>query len=187
VSSLYTWKGTLCQLLPFPVSMWFLISLVCSSHISSQLLHFFSSSFPCLYPAVGYISLVVPVLGGEFSAHFCNSHCLSCLEVTKGLGENGTNFFCHMGATQPIGIFLPTPSCKSMQLCGFDILPLFNSFCCSPVNGSPPFPSSSPLFLPPRSIFPIVVWMCGLPAPDMRSQNERERVGFDSVLKQWYF
>jgi len=90
--------------------------------------------FPCLYLAVRYILLVVPVFSGEFSAHSYNSHCLSCLEVTRGLGENSMNFWCNMGATQPIGIFLPQPSRKSTQLCGFDI---FNSFCHCPCNGSP--------------------------------------------------
>jgi len=38
----YPWRGALFQILLFPVSMWFPISLVCTSRISSQL--------PCLFP-----------------------------------------------------------------------------------------------------------------------------------------
>jgi len=45
-----------------------------------------------LYLVVWYVLLVVPVLGGEFSAHHCNSCHLSYLKVTTGLGENGRNF-----------------------------------------------------------------------------------------------
>ena len=49
--------------------------------------------------------------------------------------------FRDMGATQPIGIFLPPPSRKSTQLGGFDI---FNSSHYRPCNGSPPVPPYSP-------------------------------------------
>ena len=84
-----------------------------------------SSPLPLLfvrsYSVVWQNLLVVPALGGEFSAHSCNSCRLSCLEVTRGLGENGRNFLCNVGATQPIGIFLSPPSRKSTQLCGFAI------------------------------------------------------------------
>jgi len=79
--------------------------------------------FLCFYSVVWNILLIISVVGGEFSAHSCNSCRLSCLEVTRGLGENGSNFWFNMGATQPIGIFLPPPSCNSTQLCRFDILP----------------------------------------------------------------
>ena len=46
-SSFYTWWGIMCQFLIHPVTKWFLTSLVCSSHIFSQLCHF----FPCCFPA----------------------------------------------------------------------------------------------------------------------------------------
>jgi hypothetical protein len=76
-----------------------------------------------LYSVVWNILVVVSAVSGECCAHSCNSCRLSCLKVTRGLGENGRNFSCNMGATQPIGIFLPPPSRNPMQLCGFDILP----------------------------------------------------------------
>jgi hypothetical protein len=49
-----------------------------------------------LYSVDWHILLVVSVVGGEFSAHSCNSCHLSCLEVTRGLGENGRNFWCNI-------------------------------------------------------------------------------------------
>ena len=116
-----------------------------------------------LYSVVWHILLVVSVVGGEFSAHSCNSCHLSCLEVTRGLGQNGRNFWCNKGATQPIGIFLPPPSRNSMQLCGFGI---FNSFRPGPCNGSPPFPPFFPLHPSFPSLFGRVVCrhqMCGVP------------------------
>jgi hypothetical protein len=109
-----------------------------------------------LYSVVWRIMLIVPVVGGEVSAHSCNSCRLSCLEVTRGLWENGGNHLYNVGATQPIGIFLPPPSRKSMQLCRFGSLPPFrhstqlcgfdicNAFRHGPCNGSPPFPAASP-------------------------------------------
>jgi len=111
--------------------------------------------FLCLHSVIWRISLIVPVPGGEFSADSCNIRRLSCLEVTKWLGENGRNFLCHVCATQPIGIFLPPPGRESTQLCGFGILPPSRNstqlcgFCGSlsgygPCSGSPPFPPTSP-------------------------------------------
>lgn len=50
----------------------------------------FTTSWPLphrvlnLYSVVCHILLVIPVLGGELSAHFCNFGCVSCLEVTRG-------------------------------------------------------------------------------------------------------
>jgi len=134
----------------------------------------------CLYSEVWHILLVVPVVGDDFSAHSCYSCRLFCFQVTRGLGENGRNFSCNVGATQLIRIFLPPPFCKSTQLCGFDILPpsrnanqlcgfgTFNSFRHGPCNGSPIFPPDSPPFLPPPSVFPIIVWMGGLLALDVQ-------------------
>ena len=131
-----------------------------------------------LYSVVWHILLVVSVVGGEFSAHSCNSCRLSCLEVTRGLGENGRNFWCNMGATQPIGIFLPPPSRDSTQLCGFDILPLsrnstsivwlrylqlFSSWSMQWISSLPPFFPLHPSF---PSLFGRVVCrhrMCGVP------------------------
>jgi len=80
--------------------------------------------FPCLHWAVGHISCIVPVVGSGPSAHSLNGHRLSCLEATGGYGENGRNFWCNVGATQPRGICLPPPFRESTQMCGFDI---FNS------------------------------------------------------------
>jgi len=66
-----------------------------------------------------------------------------------------------VGATLPIRLFLPPPSRKSTQLCGFYILPpsrnstqlcgfgIFNSFRHGLCNGSPLFPHSSPPFPSP--------------------------------------
>ena len=136
-----------------------------------------------LYSVVWHAMLVVPALGGEFSAHSCNSYHLSCLEATWGLEENGRKFLYNVCATQPIRICLPPPFCKSMQLWGFDILPLsrnstqlrgcgmFNSFRYGPCNGSPPFPTSSPLSFSLHRYFPSLFgWvvcrhrMCGVPS-----------------------
>ena len=131
-----------------------------------------------LYLVDWHILLVVSVVGGQFSAHSCNSCRVSCLEVTRGLGENGWNFCCNMGATQPIGIFLPPPSRNSMQLCGIDILPLslnsasivwlqylqlFSSWCIQCISSFPPF---FPLHPSLPSLFGQVVCphrMCGVP------------------------
>jgi len=91
--------------------------------------YLFTTSSPLPLPLLRWNSVfwhilfIVLVVGGEFSAHSCTSCRLSCVEVTRGLGENGRNFLCNMGATQPIGIFLPPPSHKFTQLCGFNILP----------------------------------------------------------------
>jgi len=148
-----------------------------------------SSPLPLLflrmYSVVWHILLLVPVVGGEFSAHSCKSCCIPCLEVTRGLGENGRNFQCNVGATQPIQIFLPPPSRKSTQLYIFNILPsfhnstklcgfgIFNSFCHGPCNGSDHFPPSSPPFLPPPSVFPIIVWTGDLPARHVQRSTYR--------------
>jgi len=118
-----------------------------------------SSPIPLLFlhlnSVVSHSLLIVPVVGGECFSHSCNSCRLSCVEVTRGLVENGRNFWCNIGATQPIGIFLPPPTCISTQLCALDILPpsrnssqlcgfaIFNSFHHSPCNGF------LPSFVPP--------------------------------------
>lgn len=70
---------------------------------------------------------------------------LSCLEVTRGLEENSRNVSCNVGATEPIVIFLCSPSHKSTQYFEFDI---FKSFPHSPSNWSPPFRTSSHLSSP---------------------------------------
>jgi len=148
-------------------------SLYVVSNFPSMLFSYFSTTslllpllFSCLNSAVGSILLIVHVLRGEFSSHPCSSHRLSSLEVTRGLGENGNNFLCNVGATQPIGIFLPLPSRKSMQMCVFHILPpsrnstqlcgfsIFDCFCYGPCNGSPPLPPSSPIFFSLHPSFP---------------------------------
>jgi len=93
-----------------------------------------------------------------FPADPCSSCCLSCLEVTSGLGENGRYVLCNMGATQPIGMYLPPPSRNSTQLCCFDFslhlvtrhqLCSFSGalFCYGPCNGSSSFPSHFPSHL----------------------------------------
>ena len=97
--------------------------------------------FPCLYSADGGILLIIPVLSGEFSTHNRNSHRVSCLEVTRGLGQNGRNFSCDVGATQPIEIFLPL--CLAISRNGVDLI-FSDSFLYSPWNGTLPFPHSSP-------------------------------------------
>jgi hypothetical protein len=131
-----------------------------------------------LYSVVWHILLIVSVVGGEFLAHSCNSCRLSCLEVSRGLGDNGRNFWFNMGATQPIGICLPPPSGNSTQLCGFDILPqsrnstsivwlrylqLFWSWYMQWISCVPPF---FPLHPSCTSLFGWVVCrhrMCGFP------------------------
>jgi len=153
----------------FP-SMLFSDPCTTSSHLRFLFRH--------LYLVVWHILFIVSVLGGELSAHCCNSRCLSCLEVTRALGENGRNFKYKVGATKPMGIILPPRSHKSTQLCCFDILPpsrksiqlcgfgIFYCFCCGPWNGSPPFLSVSPPTQSFPSVFGRVVyphWMSGIP------------------------
>ena len=144
-SFLYTWRGAFVP--DCSVSSHYVVPDIPCMRFS----YFFTTSLllplliSCLCSAVGHILLSISVLGGESSAESCNSRRLSCLEVTRGSGENGNHVWCNVGATQPIGIFLPPPSCKSAQLYGLDI---FNSFCYCPWNGSPPFPLSSPLWFP---------------------------------------
>jgi len=121
--TLYNWRGSWCQFVRCKVSMWFPMSLVFASLVSSQPHHFFSYCFPSCTLKLGISSLSFRVLSGEFSAHSCHSCCLSCLEVTRGIGENSRNFSYHVGATQPIQNYLPSPSCEYMQLCRFDTLP----------------------------------------------------------------
>jgi len=75
----------------FPVSVWFLISLVWSSCISSQLSLLLLCLFPHMYSVVGHISFILPVQGGIFSAHSWDSGHLSCLDISAGLVENGEN------------------------------------------------------------------------------------------------
>jgi len=96
-----------------------------------------------LNSVVGHVLLLGPVLGGAFSGHTFDTYHHSCLKVARGLGENCRNFWCNVGATQPLGIYLPPPSHKSTQLYGFSI---FNSVRYFPCNRSPSFPS---LFPPP--------------------------------------
>jgi len=124
-----------------------------------------SFSFLRLYSVVWLILLIVSVVGGEYSAHSCDSCRLSCVEVTRGWGENGRNFWCNMGATQPIGIFLPPSSRNFTPFCGFAIFwNLFVMVHAMELLASCLLPTSS---LPPQSIFPIIVWMDGLPGPDV--------------------
>ena len=120
--------------------------------------------FPRIHSAVGHILPMVPIVSGEFSADSCDSHWLSCFEVTKILREIGRNLVCNMGATQPIGIFLPPTSRKSMQLCGFVIFPTL----CVIVHAMdllppPLLPPSFPLHQSVPSLFGWVVcphWKC---------------------------
>jgi len=57
-------EGNLWHFQYFPASMWFLISLLCSSCISSQLLHFFISSFfACTQPfGISHLSFMLLVV-----------------------------------------------------------------------------------------------------------------------------
>jgi len=137
-----------------------------------------------LHSVIWCILCIVPVLGGEFSASSCNIRCLSCLEVTRGLRENCRIFWCNMGATQPIRIFHPPPSPKSTQLCGFAIFSTLFVM----VHAMDLLPYLlRPSCLPPPSVFAIIVWMGGLAALDVLSQNTRKRVVFDTVPEQCYF
>jgi hypothetical protein len=79
--------------------------------------------FPWFHSAVGDILLIVAIFTAEVSANSCDSCWLSCLEVSQTLREISRNLVCNMGATQPIEIFLPPTSRKSMQLCGFVTFP----------------------------------------------------------------
>ena len=94
-----------------------LSSLHVVSNIPSMLFSYlFTTTWPLpllcphLYSVVGHISLIVPSLSGEFSAHSYGSSHLACLEVTKGLGVNGRKFRCNVSTTQRIGIFPLPPS-----------------------------------------------------------------------------
>jgi hypothetical protein len=77
----------------------------------------------CLYSVVWHTLLVIPVPGGAFSAHSSNNCCLTCLEATRGLVEYGRKFWCNVGATEPIRMFVPPPSHNSTPWCVFNIHP----------------------------------------------------------------
>jgi len=146
-NSLYPWRGALCQIFLFLISMWFLVSLVGSSRISLHCLRFFHSSFSaCTFNLlIWHILLVVPVPGSESSVYSWICYCLSCPIVTRWLGGNGSNCWCNVGAIQPIGIFLLPPSCRSMDFCRFEIFwTLFVMVQATDLLPSP--------LLPPRSI-----------------------------------
>jgi len=144
--------------------------------------------YPCVYSDVGGNLVVVPVLGGEFSAHFYNTFWFTYLKVTRCLQQSGRLFWCNVSWTQPIEILLVSPSCKSTQLCGFtsptlshkftqlwgyDILPplysstqccgmgIFNSLCYGPFSYYPPFQFDG-------FINHMIFWMGGLVAPDVQ-------------------
>ena len=135
--------------------------------------------FPRLYLAVALILLVVPVLGGEFSANSCDSRRLSCLEVTRGLGQNGRNFSCNVGAPQLIGIFVTPPSCESTQLCGFAI----SSTLLVMVHAMNllPSPHLPPIHLLP-SIIPIIGRMGGRPARDVQHSSFHQHLTHRHIL-----
>jgi len=116
-----------------------------------------------LHSVVSHILLIICVLGCGFSTHSCNCCRVSCPKVTRGLGANGRNVWCNMGATQPIWIFLPPPSLESTQLCGFAIFST-RFIILHAINLLPSTLLS--LFLPPLSVLPKVVWIGGLPAPN---------------------
>jgi hypothetical protein len=177
--SLYTWRGALCQILLFPVSLWFPISVVRSSCISSQLHRFFPFPFSACTRLFGIsCSLILLSVVNVLPTSAIGVVSLGS-RLLEGKGRMVGISLCNVGATQPIGIFLPPPSRKSTQMCRFGILPLsrnstqlcgfgiFNSFLHGPCNGFLPFPPSSSPFLPPPSVLPIIVWMGGLPAPDV--------------------
>jgi hypothetical protein len=83
-----------------------------------------------------------------------------------------------MGATQPIGVILHPESPKSTQLCGFAIFPtVFTILHGTNLLASPLLPPTDPT----PSIYPIVVWMGGLPGLDMLSQNKRKMVLHDTI------
>jgi len=117
-----------------------------------------------LYLAVWHIVQVMPGLCGEFFADFCNSGCHSGLEVTRGYGEHGRNFWCNMGGTQQVGVFLHPPFLNSTQLCEFAIFPAL--FIMVHVMDFLAAPIVSPV-LRPLSVFPIIIWRGGLLAPDV--------------------
>jgi len=106
-------------------------SLYVVSGFPSTLFSYLSTTFSLLcllflllHSVIWCISLMVPLLSSEFCAHYCNCCLITWLKVTRGQWENGRNFLCDMGATQPIGIFLPPASRKSTPLHRFNILPL---------------------------------------------------------------
>jgi len=118
-----------------------------------------------LYSLVCHILLVISVPSGEFSAHSRNHRGRSCLEVTRGFRENGWNVWCNMGATQPIRIFLSPPSHYFTHWHGFTLFStLFVMVHAMDLLLSALLPS----FFPVHSVFPIIVWTGGLPAPDVR-------------------
>ena len=117
-----------------------------------------------MYSVVWYIVLVVAVLGGEFCAHSCLCCRLSYLEVTSGLGENCRNFLCNMGATQPKEYFFPLHLANPCNHVNLRYSQLFLLWSMQWISSIPPFPP----FLPPGSVFPIIVWMGDLPAPGVQ-------------------
>jgi len=123
---------------------------------------------PSSYSVVEHILLIMSVLGGAFSAHTCDSCHHSCLEITEGLGENGRKLLCNVCSTQPIGKFHPPPSLTFMHFCRFVIF--WTLFVMVHAMNLIPFPLL-PLFLPPPSIFHIIIWMGGLPALNVGSSS----------------
>jgi len=111
-----------------------------------------------------HILLIVAVLSCEFSFHSCNRGPVSWLAVTRWSRENGRNCW-YVGATQPIGIFLPPLFGKPTQLCRFALFPTL--FVMVHAIDLLPSPWHSPFLVPP-CVFPIIVWMGRLPELDVR-------------------
>ena len=90
-SSLFPRRGTLCQMLHFPV-------YVVPDFPRMLFSYLFTTSSPVpllfhrLYLLVAHCFPVVSDRGEKSSADSCNSHLLSCLQVTRGVGQNGRNF-----------------------------------------------------------------------------------------------
>ena len=50
---------------------------------------------------IWHVLLIIPVLGGEFSAHFFNGPHHSFPEVITGIEEHGRNYLYNIDAIQP--------------------------------------------------------------------------------------
>lgn len=128
------------------------------SYLITTSLHI-AIEFALIYLAVVNNMLIISVVGGEYSTHSCSRCELFYLQVTRGLGETGSNFLCNMDTTQPIEILLPPQSYQTTQLCAVDI---FYTIYYGPFNRSPPFPLQSS----PTAIIPLIAFAGGPPAQD---------------------
>ena len=144
-STFYTWRGALCQSQLCPISMWFPISLVWFSCISSQLLHLFPSCLPACtrWLGVSRTSLLIPVVNNmPTPVIVVLSLVLRLLDDEGGM----VGIFCVMWMQLSQETYFFPSHLANPRNCVDSIFS--NSFHYHPCNGSPPFSTTSPLASP---------------------------------------